>query len=188
MYRSKQRKRFGTDTGSAMENIDGTGAHLTPTELRTWTSLLDAARILDSELEAELIADHQMTHREYEILVRVDGHGGHAAMSVLARQIEASGALVTQTVSRLEERGWILRQPSDTDRRIVHATLTDHGRIALRAAAAQHAATVKRLLLEPFGDDLRLTSIALGRVADHLRDHRANDACSDPTCVLPTEQ
>ncbi len=170
-----------------MTTYDGTGAHLTPTQLRAWTSLLDAVRILDRELEIELVTDHQMTHREYEILVRVDGHGGQVKMSQLARQIEASAALVTQTVARLEDRDWIQREQSSTDGRVVNATITAAGREALHSAAGQHAATVERLLLAPMGDKLETVAQTLGCVADHLRLHRANGACDDISCKLPSE-
>ena len=78
-----------------MNEIVGTGAHLSREQLRVWTSLNDAIRIVDSEIEADLLANHHMTHREYEVLVRVDGAGGRARMSALAMQIEASAPLIT---------------------------------------------------------------------------------------------
>lgn len=164
----------------------GTGRHLTATELRLWTSFLDTSRILESEIEAQLIDDFGMTHREYEILVRVDGADGHMRMSTLARQIECSRALVTQTVSRLVERGWLTREPTPGDGRGVEAVLTDTGRRELAAAAGPHAERVRRLLLAPLdANDLSAIADSLHVVAEHLRSHRRGDACDDPTCPVP---
>ena len=167
-----------------MADYAGTGAHLSPAELRAWTSFLDAGRIIETELAAQLVDEFGMTHREYEVLVRLDGIGGRERMSVLARQIEASAPLVTQTVTRLEERGWVTRETSEADRRGVEASLTSAGRLALARAAQPHAALVRELLLEPLGEDLAIVAGALGRVADHLRAHRAGTACDDPACPL----
>lgn len=170
--------------GAAMPEVSGTGAHLDPHQLRVWTSLLDTSRILDTELEAALIRDHGMTHREYEVLVRVDGAGGRLRMSTLARQIEASAALVSQTVSKLEERGWITREAAPEDRRGVDAVLSKHGRKALADAARPHAQRVHALLVEPLGASVEMVAEALGGVADHLRQHRSGTSCDDSACPM----
>lgn len=162
----------------------GTGAHLSAEALRVWTSLLDTSRILDTELEADLVTHHGMTHREYEILVRLDGWGGSLRMSELAHQIEASAPLISQTVSRLEARGWVERRRAASDGRGVRAFLLDAGRDALASAAAPHAALVKALLTDRLGDDLTVIAQALGSVAEHLRAHRRGEPCDDVGCPL----
>jgi len=167
-----------------MAEISGTGAHLNAAQLRVWTSLLDASRILDTELEAVLVSNHGMTHREYEVLVRIDGAGGRARMSTLARQIEASAALISQTVAKLEARGWLERTTSPEDRRGIDATLTPAGRTALATASAPHAALIERLLLDRLGDKTEAVGESLGEVADHLRAHRAGEPCSDLACPM----
>lgn len=166
-----------------MTEVVGTGAHLTPTELRVWTSLLDASRILESELERSLVS-RGMTHREYEVLVRVDGADGRLRMSLLARQIEESAALVSQTVARLETRGWVTREAAEHDARGVDAVLTKVGRAALAAAAEPHAQLIRTLLLDPIADKLADTAEALGVVADHLRAHRTGSMCPDANCPM----
>lgn len=167
-----------------MDDFVGTGRHLTKTELRFWTSFLDASRIIETELDSQL-HDYGMTHREYEILVRVDGSGGEQRMSVLARQIEASPALITQTVNRLVERGWIERNPTPGDRRGVVASLTDDGRAVLAECSGPHAERVRSLLFYGLSSrEVAALSKSLGGVADHLRGHRAGTACNDVDCPL----
>ena len=168
-----------------MVNFVGTGRHLASNELRLWTSFVDTSRILETELENQLVTDFGMTHREYEVLVRIDGHGGQLRMSVLARQIEASPALITQTVARLVDRNWIERRPSPDDRRGVEAALTPLGRDRLAAAAKPHAELIRQLLLAPLDTgDLDAMAHSLGQVADHLRLHRSGTACEDPDCPI----
>ena len=165
-----------------MTKFVGTGAHLNSQELRVWTSLLDALRILESEVESNLHQHHDMSHREYEVLVRVDGAGGRCRMSTLARQIETSAPLITQTVHKLEDRGWIRREAAVHDRRGVDAVLTTDGNSALAAAASPHAETIRRVLLEPMGDNIDVVADTIGPIADHLRLHRRGEHCDDPGC------
>jgi DNA-binding MarR family transcriptional regulator len=166
-----------------VSEIVGTGAHLSPAQLRVWTAVLDTSRILDTELEAAL-EPHGMKHREYEVLVRVDGAGGRLRMSVLARQIEASAALISQTITKLEARDWVVREASDVDGRGVDAVLTTRGRTALAAAAGPHAQLIRTLLLDPLNDELTLVADALGGVAAHLRAHRSGARCDEPDCPM----
>lgn len=166
-----------------MNEITGTGAHLSPAQLRVWTALLDTSRILDTELEAALEL-HGMKHREYEVLVRVDGAGGRLRMSVLARQIEASAALISQTVAKLEARDWVAREASDLDGRGVDAVLTTRGRSALAAAAEPHAELIRTLLLDPIKNELAVVADALDGVATHLRAHRSGARCEDANCPM----
>ncbi|MGI9605463.1 MAG: MarR family winged helix-turn-helix transcriptional regulator [Acidimicrobiales bacterium] len=163
----------------------GTGRHLDGVDLRIWTSLVDLSRILDTELEKQLVSNHQMTHREYEILVRLDGAGGRKRMLALAREIEASAPLITQTVAKLEARGWITRQASIGDGRGVDAVLLDEGMAALAEAAEPHASLIQSLLLDHIPDHRRIAmSGLLGAIADHLREHRAGQECARADCPL----
>lgn len=165
--------------------LHGTGRHLDPIELTLWTSLLDTSRILDTELERQLVAHHEMTHREYEVLVRVDGSGGRKRMATLAREIEASGPLVSQTVARLEQRGWVERVPSADDGRGVDAVLLPDGIAALANAARPHAELIRALLHDHVPADLLSTTArAMEAVATHLRSHRAGGPCPHASCPM----
>lgn len=168
-----------------VRDLVGTGNHLTPTELKLWTSFLDTSRMLETELAEQLVSSFGMTHREYEVLVRVDGANGEMRMSTLGRQIESSPALTTQTIDRLVERGWIERRASKEDRRGVEAALTGLGRSKLAAAAGPHAELVRRLLITPMDPDhLDAVATSLSTVANHLRSHRSGEACDDQDCPV----
>jgi DNA-binding MarR family transcriptional regulator len=129
--------------------------------------------MLEERLAAQLHDQFGMSHREYEVLVRLDGAGGRLGMSELAAQMVASQPLMSQTVNRLEKRGWVAREPSSRDRRSIETVLGADGRAALREAAGPHAELVKSLLLENVGPvDLETFARSVQRAAEYLRNLR----------------
>ncbi|MGC3965635.1 MAG: MarR family transcriptional regulator [Rhodocyclaceae bacterium] len=104
------------------------------------------------------------------------GRAGWQAISAIARadtpmsQIEISnnlgveGATMVSTLDRLEAAGFVLRVPSQTDRRVKHVTLTDKGHEmfgVLKTVAAQYR---KELLLDISEDDLERVTQVLERL------------------------
>lgn len=168
-----------------MPELDGTGRHLDPTELRAWTGFLDAGRMLEEVLGRHLVLDHELTHREYEILVRLDGHGGRMRLSVLAKDIVASPALVSQTIDRLSARGLVERDRNPEMARGVDAVLLAPGRAALAGASGEHALIIRSLLIDRIGPE-RVATVAdaMQEVADHLRAHRRGRVCDDDDCAV----
>ncbi len=169
----------GFDNRYDPDQLAGTGRYLTKQELFTWTRFLDASRLLEEVLARHVAQDHQMTHSDYEVLVRLDGVGGSMRMAQLAAQVVSSAQKLTHTANRLEERGWIERRAVSGDGRGLQATLTPDGRRALAAASEEHAVLIKRFLLDVLSDSEQ-TAIgeAMERVAAHLRVHRRHEPCS----------
>ena len=162
------------------EDLVGTGRHLTKSELRTWTTFLDAGRLLEEILARHVSHDHDMTHSDYEVLVRLDGAGGQMRMAVLAEQCVSSAQKLTHTANRLERRGWIAREPVDSDGRGLVAVLLPPGRDALAAAAGEHADLIKQFLLEQLTSTEQATWAELmSRLATHMRVHRRGETCAD---------
>jgi DNA-binding MarR family transcriptional regulator len=163
------------------DELIGTGRHLTKQELFTWTRFLDAGRLLEEVLARHVARNHNMTHSDYEVLVRLDGDGGSMRMTTLAAQVVSSAQKLTHTANRLEKRGWIARVPVAEDGRGLLATLTEDGRQALAAAAGEHALLVKRFLLDRLSaEEQVLIGEAMARVSSHLRLHRRGEPC--PLC------
>ena len=162
-------------------DLVGTGRHLTKAELRTWTRFLDAGRLLEEILAQHVSQDHDMTHSDYEVLVRLDGFGGRLRMTTLAQQVVSSAQKLTHTANRLERRGWIAREPVADDGRGLEAVLLPAGRAALAEAAGPHAELIKQFLLDPLTDDEQETiADAMDRLSAHMRIHRRGEPC--PRC------
>lgn len=59
---------------------------------------------------------------------------GEVSIGALAEDVSLSQATVTSILDRLEQRGFVTRARSTSDKRKVHAYLTDAGRKAIRSA------------------------------------------------------
>ena len=160
-------------------DLVGTGRHLTKPELKAWTTFLDASRLLEEILARHVSQEHDMTHSDYEVLVRLDGAGGSMRMAVLAQQVVSSAQKLTHTANRLEQRGWIARRPVDEDGRGLDAVLLPPGRSALAEAAVEHADLIQQFLLEQLSDSEKATlADMMSRLSAHMRVHRRGETCS----------
>src|SRR4051794_2380745 len=90
-----------------------------------------------------------MPHAYYIVLVSLSEQPERACrMSVLADLTMSSQSRVSHAVARLEERGWVRRDPSASDGRGKLAVLTEAGRRALRDAAPGHVEQVRRVVFD----------------------------------------
>lgn len=167
------------------EELAGTGRHMSPDELFMWTRFLDAGRLLEEVLSNHVSRSHNMTHSDYEVLVRLDGFGGQLRMAELAEQVVSSAQKLTHTANRLERRGWIARNAVAEDGRGLSAELLEPGRAALEAASAEHAQLIRQFLHQQLSvTEQELIGKAMARIAEHLRVHRRGEEC--PLCPSPT--
>jgi DNA-binding MarR family transcriptional regulator len=114
------------------------------------------------ELDAELVAAHDLPLHSYEVLVHLDGAPGHRLrMSELARSVLVSASGVTRLVDRLEADGFVCRRRCDLDGRGYWAELTPTGAAKLTAARATHLSGVRRLFLAHLdaGERARLAKV-----------------------------
>ena len=90
-----------------------------------------------------------MPHAYYTVLVALSEQPGRACrMSVLAERTMSSQSRLSHAVARLEERGWVRRDPSAADGRGKLAVLTAAGQRALRDAAPGHVEQVRRVVFD----------------------------------------
>ena len=125
-----------------------------------WRAYLDAVALIDRHLDVRL-RPFGLDLGEYEILVRLsESEDRTMRMSDLAAAARQSRSRLTHTVSRLEKKGLIERAPCPEDRRGVTATLTPEGMDLLVAAAPDHVASVREILIDVVSPD---DFAALGR-------------------------
>jgi DNA-binding MarR family transcriptional regulator len=139
---------------------------LTPDEQRAWRAFLEASRQLFDGVDAQLQRDVGIPHAYYEILVRLSEAPDRALrMRDLAASLLSSKSRLSHAVARLEERGWVRRCESPTDRRGHIASLTDEGYAALVAAAPGHVDQVRAAVFDPLTpeqvEQLRTISTAI---------------------------
>jgi DNA-binding MarR family transcriptional regulator len=134
---------------------------LSSREQAAWRSFLDAIQLLNVEVDNQLQRDSGLSHADYEILVRLSEQPrGSLRMSELASRALFSRSRLSHAVGRLEQQGWVRREPCPQDRRGLVAVLTDQGYERLAAAAPGHVEAVRTALLDP------LTAAQVDQLAD----------------------
>lgn len=94
----------------------------------------------------------------------------------LAESMSVTPPTMSNTISALEERGWVHRERSTTDRRVVYITITPEGNDVLEAMKADVEAKIADLLEGLSEDD----QAALVQGLTVLRDVFADAVESDP--------
>jgi DNA-binding MarR family transcriptional regulator len=122
---------------------------LTAEEQRVWRLFLVACQSLFGAIDGQLLRDSGLPHGYYEILVHLSEAPDRALrMSQLATASTFSKSRLSHAVSRLEERGWVIRLDCPTDRRGQIAQLTPEGLAVLESAAPGHVEQVRYSLMD----------------------------------------
>jgi DNA-binding MarR family transcriptional regulator len=92
-------------------------------------------------------------------------------MSELSELAGGSLSRLSNVIKRLEQRGFVQREPDSDDGRYTNAILTSSGWEKVVAAAPGHVAAVRHLVVDPLGPT-QIT--ALGQIGERLRTHLRN--------------
>ena len=131
-----------------------TEGRLEGSALDAWRSYLQSHASILRELDAQLLAEHELTTRDYEVLLYLaQAPERRLPMSALASSTMLTRSGITRLVDGLVKAGWIERVSCASDARISYAHLTDVGYEKLREAGSTHIASVQHLFVEHFSDD-----------------------------------
>lgn len=122
--------------------------------LKLWIRLLRVTRAAEADLREFLRTEHASTLPRFDVLAALHRSDRAMTMSELSRQLLVSNGNTTTVVDRLEADGLVTRTPLATDRRIVHAELTDAGRMHFEQLAAEHEVRVAELFADVSEADL----------------------------------
>ncbi|CAB4362662.1 MAG: MarR family transcriptional regulator [Actinobacteria bacterium] len=126
---------------------------LTSAEQTAWRNFITTLPDLTAALEADL-APYGLTLGDYEVLVFLsEAEEDRLRMCDLAGALRLSPSGLTRRLDGLVKVGWVERESSASDRRVMYAHLTRTGRSKMDEAAPHHVASVRRHLLNPIGDE-----------------------------------
>jgi DNA-binding MarR family transcriptional regulator len=109
--------------------------------------MLRLTRDVLRELDRRLGREHGLAVTEFDVLITLDNADERRLrMSDLAEAAMLSSGGLTRLVGRLEDRGFLRRQPDVDDGRIFPAQLTAAGARALRRARVTHDAVIEELV------------------------------------------
>ena len=129
-------------------------ARLDGAALEAWRSYLQSHASILRELDAELVAEHAMTTRDYEVLLYLaQSPDRRLPMSALAESTMLTRSGITRLVDGLVAGGLIERVSCPSDARVSYAQLTDVGYEKLRSAGSTHVASIRRVFVEHFSPE-----------------------------------
>lgn len=134
--------------------------------LEAWRSYLQSHATIVRLLDAELIAEHGITTRDYEVLLYLaQSPDRRLPMSALAESTMLTRSGITRLVDGLVDGGFVERVSCPKDARVSYAQLTDDGFDKLRDAGCTHVGSIRRLFLEHFdADETGQLATLLGRL------------------------
>lgn len=150
-------------------------------EMAAWRNYVDCIAPLEQALEADLV-QFGLAMGDYEVLVRLSENPDHRLrMCDLAAQLRLSPSGLTRRLDGLVKSGFVGREPSADDRRVMLAALTDEGYALLVRAAPHHVASVRNRyidLLTPA--EVRAVGSAFGKVRAALAARQTS--CPGTAC------
>ncbi len=141
-------------------------------ELSAWMQLSAVLILLPAELDARMQRQADLNQFEYVVMARLSEHPGHAMrMSDLAGAARGSLSRLSHLMKRLEQRGWVRREPCPEDGRYTLAILTEAGYAKLVATAPIQVEAVRDLVVDRLTRaQLRQLGAISGRVLRGLAD------------------
>ena len=147
------------ETSTRSSRLDGAA-------LEAWRGYLQSHAGIVRELDADLIAHHGLTVRDYEVLLYLaQADERRLPMSALAERTMLTRSGITRLIDGLVQQAMIERVSCERDARVSYARLTDLGYDKLREAGRTHVAGIERLFLSHFtAADLEQLAQLLGRL------------------------
>ena len=123
---------------------------LSAEEQRTWLAVWSVTEWLPTRLDEQLKRDSGVNLHDYFALAQISmAPDERLTMTDLAALSDMSPSRLSHVVARLERRGWVVRSPSEPDRRTNIASLTDDGRAFIQEAAPGHVTRTRELVFDP---------------------------------------
>ncbi|MQY14279.1 hypothetical protein SRB5_44420 [Streptomyces sp. RB5] len=114
-----------------------------------WAALAALHARIETHIERVLQKGHGLSAREYQVLDVLNRQDSfHLRMNQLADTVALSQSATTRLVTRLEDRGLLLRYLCATDRRGIYTEVSPAGRALLEQARPGYEAALREALTE----------------------------------------
>ena len=138
-------------------------------QLEAWEALVHAFGLMSRALDMEVQHVHDISLREYEVLLKLFHAPGHElTMTDLGARVNLTQSGISRSVGGLEKRGFVRRRRCGDDGRVWWAQLTDAGLAKLHEARATHHDRVRSMFSAHLSEDeAKQMSSVLGRILEH---------------------
>jgi DNA-binding MarR family transcriptional regulator len=167
------------------------GPWLDGREARAWRGFVRLQAEIRARTNRQLQRDSGLSEADYAVLVSLsEAPGGRLRAFQLGRETQWEKSRLSHHLSRMEQRGLVVRERCQSDSRGAEVVLTDAGRAAIEAAAPRHVAQVRRLFIDVLTpaqlDALgEITDTVLARLDDETACDESTACGEDAAC--PTE-
>ena len=127
--------------------------------LTAWL-MIHRADILLNMCEDKVFGEYKLNAERYSMLVTIQYLGGSAKPSEVARWLERSPNSISMLADRMVRAGLIKRARDRIDRRVVHLTISDKGKAALKPATLAGWEFIQEIL-SPLSYEDRRTLVSL---------------------------
>jgi DNA-binding MarR family transcriptional regulator len=138
-------------------------------DLRLWLRLFACHMLIETDVRTRLRERFAVTLPRFDLMAQLERAPDGLTLGELSRRLMVSNGNITGLVERLVESGHVDRVPHASDRRVAYVRLTEAGRAAFAAMAAEHAAWISDLLAELTVEDRRALFRLLGRLKQSVR-------------------
>lgn len=102
--------------------------------------------------------------------IEIIGNHPNVTPSDIARELMLTLGTITTSLNKLEAKGYIERQRSTLDRRVVHLTLTKRGRLLNRLHKRFHKAMVSHIVEDMNAEEIETLTKGLGNLHKFLEE------------------
>ncbi|WP_206184874.1 MarR family winged helix-turn-helix transcriptional regulator [Thermoactinospora rubra] len=118
---------------------------LSKEEDRAWRGYRRMQLLLNRQIARDLARDAGLSEADYDVLSNVsEAPGGSMRLTELARHMRWSKSRLSHHITRMEQRGLVVRGEVASDARGSVISLTDRGLETIRQAAPGHVESVRR--------------------------------------------
>lgn len=131
-----------------------TPSKLSERQLAAWRGFIKSHATLITAIDRELVEANCLPLHWYDVLVElVEAPAERLRLHELAARVVLSRSGLTRLVDRLEQAGFLRREPDPADRRGAFAILTEQGRQALRQAWPVYARGIEAHFARHLSDE-----------------------------------
>ena len=138
--------------------------------LRLWLRIVSCTQMVEQEIRTMLREKFDMTLPRFELLSALDRVADGLTMGELSRWLMVSKGNVTGIAERLSEDGFIVREPTPTDRRSFVVTLTEKGRKAYKEMELEYEQLLEKLFDDQSPDDSDMFTGMLAKIKESVEE------------------
>lgn len=133
--------------------------------VKAFTVLIKSSQSVQKLIKQDFLKK-EINLNEYAVLELLYHKGDQAIQSIGKKILMGSGS-ITYVIDKLEERGFLFRQPCPVDRRKMFACITDEGKAYMRTRVVEQEAVIKKVFEELDDEEIDTAIDLFKRIGIH---------------------